>query len=376
MDGLRYEFRAAKATASPKASESPPVRAIPAAMSGSHQTSSHNPVRLTKRRPLRFVLTLAVLLFGVCCVCAADHAAEEFSLPQAPVTSSATNDGYWLVNSWRSPQSFDDGNLLFCPEVRRADANSVLITSDMAELQASIIPGVPVCIVVHGSFKDCPEIHRDARRSWHWLQAGACGAAFQMIYFSWPSDRPLSVLASVDVAILGHRASRNGFYLARLIQALPAECPVCLLGHSHGTRVISAALHLLAGGTVEDHRYCSPERCVRRIRAVFLASAIDHDWLNPDQRFGRALLMVEGILNLRNSMDPALAIYPLRRIGSSRALGCTGFTSRDRKEMQSLSCRAQDLDVTEVIGASHQWPRYASCPSLAQRIRSYYCFCD
>lgn len=62
--------------------------------------------------------------------------------------------------------------------------------------------------------------------------------SFQMIYFSWPSDRALSPFASIDVAILGSRASRNGFYLASLIQSLPPECPVCLVGHSHGTRVI------------------------------------------------------------------------------------------------------------------------------------------
>ncbi len=301
-----------------------------------------------------------------------------FSEPEIyePSTFVVPTPGYWIVSTWSSPQDFDNGTLQFCPDVTRFDDCVGIRRSAMQELTESLVPGVPLCIVVHGSFMDSPSVYPEAHETWNWLRSGSCGLPFQMIYFSWPSDRPLSALASIDVALLGKRASRNGFYLTSLLQQLPPDCPVCLLGHSHGTRVISSSLHLMAGGSVEDHRHLHKGCDGKRIRTVFTASAIDHDWLNPGQRFDRALSSTECLLNLHNHNDPALLIYPFRRIGSSRALGCTGFTEKDRNKLGQRSHRVKDWDVTEVIGVGHLWPNYVKRPSLACNLRNYLYFAD
>lgn len=291
--------------------------------------------------------------------------------PYAPQTP-----GYWIVSSWNSPQEFENDQLRFCPQVRKVDECTDGYPSSMEQLTGSLTPGVPICIVIHGSFMDSPSVLPDSHRTYSWLKAGASGRPFQMIYFSWPSDRALSPLASIDVAILGSRASRNGFYLASLIQSLPPECPVCLVGHSHGTRIISSGLHLLGGGVVEGHRHCAPGCSGRRIRVVYTASAIDHDWLNPEERFGRALRCVECLINLRNTKDPALQIYPLRRIGSSRALGLAGFTSKDRRELGAYGSRVRDWDVSSLIGHDHSWPNYVAHNSLARSLRNYLFFAN
>ncbi len=307
-----------------------------------------------------------------------DSTAESLLLSESLVTSEITlpAPGYWIVSSWKSPQSFDNGLLQFCPEVTRFDECVGYRNSNCDELQQSLIPGVPICIVVHGSFMDSPSVCPESRDTWRWLMSGACGMPFQMIYFSWPSDRPLSALASIDVAVLGKRASRNGFYLASLIKQLPVESPVCLIGHSHGTRVISSSLHLLGGGAVEGYRHCTPGCDGRRIRAVYTASAIDHDWLNPGERFDRALCCTECLINLTNRKDPALMIYPLRGIGSSRALGCVGFTTKDRKEQGVWSAKTNNWDVSATIGAGHLWPNYVNRPGLARSLRNYFYFAD
>lgn len=291
--------------------------------------------------------------------------------PDAPQTP-----GYWIVSSWNSPQEFENDQLRFCPQVRRVDECTDGCPSSMEQLRGSLIAGVPICIVIHGSFMDSPSVLPDSHRTYSWLKAGASGRPFQMIYFSWPSDRALSPLASIDVAILGSRASRNGFYLASLIQSLPPECPICLVGHSHGTRIISSGLHLLGGGVVEGHRHCTPGCSGRRIRVVYTASAIDHDWLNPEERYGRALCCVECLINLRNVKDPALQIYPLRRIGSSRALGLAGFTSKDRRELGAYGSRVRDWDVSSLIGHDHSWPNYVAHNSLASSLRNYLFFAN
>jgi hypothetical protein len=284
--------------------------------------------------------------------------------------------GYWIVSSWNSPQEFENDQLRFCPQVRKVDECTDGCPSSMEKLTGSLIPGVPIGIVIHGSFMDSPSVLPDSHNTYSWLKAGACGRPFQMIYFSWPSDRALSPLASIDVAILGSRASRNGFYLASLIQSLPPECPICLVGHSHGTRIISSGLHLLGGGVVEGHRHCTPGCSGRRIRVVYTASAIDHDWLNPEERYGRALCCVECLINLRNAKDPALQIYPLRRIGSSRALGLAGFTSKDRRELGAFGSRVRDRDVSSLIGHDHSWPNYVAHNSLASSLRNYLFFAN
>ncbi len=285
-------------------------------------------------------------------------------VPSIPVPA---DNGYWIVSTESSPQSFDETLPRFCAQVTRYEDGSGLRKSSLQELTSSLNPGLPICIMVHGSLVDSPSVLPESQRTWKWLRHGAADRPFHMIYFRWPSYRILSPLVNIDFAVLGRRASRNGFYLAGLIQSLPAESPVALLGHSHGTRVISSALHLMAGGSVENIACQQLHSRHPRIRAVFTASAIDHDWLNPGERFGRALCSTECLLNLKNAHDPALLIYPLRRIASRRALGNTGFTAADRKALGSFSSKVRDIDVSDVIGCRHIWPAYTNQPRLVHQ---------
>jgi hypothetical protein len=293
--------------------------------------------------------------------------------PPADNSASApwSDNGYWLISTENSPQSFDETLPAFCASVRRCDDCREVRTSSLSEMLSQLTPGVPICIMVHGSFMDSPSVLPESSRTYRWLRYGAGGRPFHMIYFRWPSYRLPSPLINIDVAILGRRASRNGFYLASLLRQLPAESPVSLLGHSHGTRVISAAAHLLAGGAVEG--ISCPQLCCgeRRLRAVFAASAIDHDWLNPGERFDRALCSLECVLNLKNCQDPALVVYPLRRIGSRRALGAVGLTAADRRELGARSIQVRELDVSEEVGFRHFWPSYTEEFGLARRVSNY-----
>ncbi|MBL8817574.1 MAG: alpha/beta hydrolase [Planctomyces sp.] len=331
----------------------------------------------------RLIRLAAAALLAVCPVVAnAQQLAAPFAVAPQPDAVIGTpipaGDccGYWIVSTHSSPQSFDASCPPFCPRIMRYDECGGHRNADYSEMMQSIQPGIPICIVVHGSFVGWEGACIESRYTWKWLGSACPGRPFQMIYFTWPSDREITPLVQLDVAVLGRRASRNGYYLATLIQQLPPESPVCLVGHSHGTRVISSALHMMAGGEIDD--VCHP--CVRttgrKIRAVYAAAAIDHDWLNPEERFGRALCTAECILNLKNSHDPALKIYPLRRPFSSRALGQAGFTSKDRREMGGWGRRAAELDVTNVIGHGHFWPEYFQRPGIARSIANYVFFPD
>ncbi|MEO2030124.1 MAG: hypothetical protein ABGZ23_30030 [Fuerstiella sp.] len=293
------------------------------------------------------------------------------------VAPSLADSGYWFVSTHHSPQSFGHTCPRFCPCVLRYEECVGFRQSSIVELCAGLEPGVPVCIMVHGSFVDTASARRESAYTWTWLRRGAMGHKMQMIYLSWPSYSPLGPLVQFEINKLGRRAGRNGYYLAELTQHIPPECPICLLGHSHGTRVIGSALHLLAGGTVQGVRHPFARAEGRHIRTVFAASAIDHDWLNPTKRYGRALCSTQCLLNLQNTRDPALKFYAFRMpLIAKHPLGRTGLTSHDRRQLGSWGQKVNDYNVTGVIGAAHLWPYYFNKPSLACVLHNYVYFPD
>ena len=247
---------------------------------------------------------------------------------------------------------------------------------DPAAFQRWLIPGAPICVVVHGSFTSFRGLLGESCELYRWLHAPAPGRPLNIVIFSWPSDDYPTGLFPIDIAVLGRRSGYHGVYLARFLNTLPVGSRVCLVGHSHGVRTIAAALHLESGGTVQGNRLCRPQPCVRRYRAVFLAAAIDHHWLDPRERYGRALYGTEALLNLRNRGDFPLSFYPLRKPFGHRALAKAGFTNRDRRRLGSWNAKVRELDVTPLIGAQHMWHYYFKQTGISTAIAPYVHFTD
>lgn len=303
--------------------------------------------------------------------------AADSSYDEAAPQALPADSGFWFVNTHHSPQSFDYSPPTFRPAVMRYENCQNFRPANFQQMISSLEPGVPICIMVHGSFVDTPGSCRESISTWHWLKQAGMGQRMQMIYFHWPSYRRITPLVAIDTNQLGRRSARNGFYLAELVHHLPPQTPVCLLGHSHGTRVISSSLHLLAGGAIQKIQHPFARVNGRPIRAVFTGSAIDHHWLNPGKRYDRALNSAQCILNMTNRYDPALAVYPFRLPLLVRpALGLTGLTKIDRRMLGPRGNRVFDYDVTAAIGASHLWPYYFQNPHLAMAMRNYVYFPD
>jgi hypothetical protein len=290
---------------------------------------------------------------------------------------------YWIVSSRCCPQKHQKCgvNCRFVCHAVTEDCQSVPV--DYEQLLASQIPGAPTCVLVHGSFTRMQDCWPDADCTYNWLRSSCPHAPINLIYYTWPSEGPFALLPhnylttpvpNLDFGILGHRAELNGFYLADLIGALPPTTTVSLIGHSLGARAVVSALHLLGGGTVRGKVRWNPVDGGQRIRVVLAAAAIEHDWLNPEERFGCALNRTECLLNLRNECDLALSIYPLRRPFSSRALARTGFTRKDQRELGERLVQVSELDVTPLIGKAHGWPSYCRQPSIASVIAPYVFF--
>ena len=299
----------------------------------------------------------------------------------AQVQPSCAAYDYWIVTNRSCPLQ---GETLQCCRFDYWNVNldaaapsslAPFERKPQAEFQQSLVPGVPVCIVVHGSYVDWNSVRHDSLPLFRWIRGAESGRPLQVIFYSWPSE-PLTYLPHIDFNVLGHRAGLNGFYLSQLLMQIPPDSPVCLLGHSQGTRVISSFLHLQGGGVVEGRYLPDSFKSPHELRAVFTAAAIDHDWLNPGQRYGAALSRVNGLLNLKNCQDWALSFYHFRKVGGDFALAVSGFTPQDYRQMGTLSCRVRELNVAPIVGGDHTWPGYYQRPELAEAMVPYVYWTD
>ncbi|MAG92186.1 MAG: hypothetical protein CMJ48_00325 [Planctomycetaceae bacterium] len=316
---------------------------------------------------------------GVASISDALPAAPPRNLP--PITGDHCNPDYWIVSSRDCPQK-NDGCCPQCEfDVTHVTANGCRIGSEVETLTRSLKPGVPVCILVHGSYVSLSDLRTDGLETYRWIRAAAPHLPLHVIFYTWPSEgrkfpfptpKIVTMTPHLDVAVLGNRAGYNGFYLSQLLDRIPAEHPLSLVGHSHGARIISTAMHLRAGGCEQELSLGGPlPRPLRRVRLVYIAAGIDHHWLNPNERYGRTLCRSECLVNVRNRRDPVLALYPLRRPFGHRALGRAGFTKRDYRELGALAGKTIELDATKLLGFHHFAGSFYSKPSLATAIAPY-----
>lgn len=278
---------------------------------------------------------------------------------------------YWIVSSRRCCQRHQTR----CPQGTldyfAADSDDRLSSLTEPAFLTGLRYDLPILFVVHGDLTSFEDVRNAAPAIVKWIRNGAPGQPVQIVFYTWPSDDKNQPLPRLNISVRGERAEFNGCYLAKLISQFPAEAQVSFFGHSFGTRVISATLHIMAGGTLPGCDFRYQPKDVRSYRAVFAAAAIDRNWLNPGQRYGRALTVTEWLLNLRNGADIVINLYPLRALFSPQALGRVGFSPRDRLRMGPLSTRIYEWDVTMGIGAAHAWSFYYSRSDIGRVIAPY-----
>jgi|GEM_PF-906816 len=285
---------------------------------------------------------------------------------------------YWIVSTRECPQRGAACATGECLRYFRKQCGQLHVRPcGMPEFLSSLDPSAPTCFFIHGSYFDWESVVIDSEATYRWIRKAAPDLPLNVVFFTWPSDDRITyVVPTFDIMVLGRRAARNSFYLARLISQLPPGQPVTLVGHSHGTRLASSTLHLLAGGQVDGYLLETPVDPTRRFRAVFAAAAIDHHWLNPGERYGRALARTEALLNVRNSQDMALSLYPLSRPFGDAALGRRGFTRRDRQELGYWNTKIAEIEVSPDVRHGHVWAHYLHVPGLAHMLVPYVYFVD
>jgi hypothetical protein len=290
--------------------------------------------------------------------------------PQAPGLaggSPAIDDGFWIVSTRNCPDGGTAEIAAGCVRVLHHDPTGCLRNADIPQFHTAIDPTRPIVFVIHGSYNYWRDVLNESRSMYRWLSRSGTARPVQMVFFTWPSDGYAPFALPLEVAVLGRRSAAHSVFLAGLIRDLPPGAGLSMIGHSHGARTCLAAAHLLGGGRLENGQ-CLGEgpASPRALRAVLLAAAVDHQWLNPGERYGAALSSLDRVLVFRNSRDFWLSVYPLRKPFGEPSLSGAGLSPWDRAALGPNAAKVIEYDVTRQLGAGHNLATYYKRASLAQ----------
>ena len=281
----------------------------------------------------------------------------------------------WIVQSRDCPQELGSDPW---PTLKAFtfDAEGHKVERPFAELFASVM-GRPVLVQVQGSLTTPDAAFGGLIWTHSWLQSHrSLPQDAVVVAFDWPSQRVYGEDLR-DINEKGRRSFVAAYHLAVFLSAFPPGSRIGLIGQSFGGRVVSATLHLLAGGALQGHGHEGAARLTStrpdlRIRAVIVGAAVDRTWLDPGQKLDRVLLGCESLLNLYNRKDEALLLYPsLIRSGHHRAIGRVGLSNSDFAKLGPLAARYQEFDIHDILGPEHTLLDAVANPKIARRIAPY-----
>ncbi len=297
-----------------------------------------------------------------------------FLAVQAPAEPTATQarkqHELWIINTRCAPscgaESVREAEL----DYQRFDHQEGWIGVDKTAFFDTGSADVPTSFYIHGNRMDPCGAIREGQGVHRLLCSAAEDRSFRLVIWSWPATRIRGRIRN-DVRVKAARSDVEAYYLARCVDRMRSDVRLAMMGHSFGARVITGALHMLAGGELSGLGL--PERADRprrALRAVLVAAAVDDGWLLPGRRNGLTLQQVDRMLITQNTKDRVLRWYPrMYGRGGPSALGFTGPAcpcrlGEDREKLEVLG-------MTCLVGRAHGWWEYMCSPALRCRLPWY-----
>ena len=225
-------------------------------------------------------------------------------------------------------------------------------------------------IYVHGYSFDEEKADRVGWAFYHALcDEAEAEQSIRYIIWSWPTTRK-RFRPTRDLADKALRADADAYYLADMLSQLKSDEPVCVFGSSLGCRVVQGALHLAGGGsignwTLGDRRQDLPAH----LKAVFITPCVHNDWLYDGQFHDRAILGVDRLLLVNNSVDSMLLRYAKVWRSNPVALGLDGIEHASK--FGDLADRIEQFDAHEQIGDNHGVEHYLRSEDVVTRLRAF-----
>ncbi|WP_164101949.1 alpha/beta hydrolase [Candidatus Laterigemmans baculatus] len=246
--------------------------------------------------------------------------------------------------------------------VQRYNEAAELVPATADELLATIQsdPTTPNVVYVHGNrFTHSDAIQRAGYVYRRITSRRASPQNIRFIVWSWPSE-PIHGLLK-DVRTKADRTDSQGLYLAWLLREIAVSpAPLDLLGYSFGGRVVTGALHAVAGGSLDGRRL--PGATIRglRVDVGLIAPAIHREWLLACDYHGLATKNMNRMVLMYNPRDVALRQYWLLDLSDiGLALGAVGpMRFGTRHDGSPLPVRA--VNCSRAVGREHDEIDYMS----------------
>jgi hypothetical protein len=226
-------------------------------------------------------------------------------------------------------------------------------------------PTVRTIIFVHGNRITPFDAKNEGLRVYRMLANYAGnGERFRFVIWSWPSSQIRGPLR--DVREKAARTGPAGCQLAWLVDQLPADEPISLIGFSFGARIITGGLHILAGGSLGGcglAEHVHPHR--RPFEVVLIGAALHAHWLGDGQYHGLAMTQVDRMVLVNSCQDIAMRYYRfITKRGNPQALGLCGPTNISPENASKIILR----DVSRYTGSEHNLFRYLCAPGVVGQI--------
>ncbi|MGI9471445.1 MAG: hypothetical protein ACR2NZ_07940 [Rubripirellula sp.] len=262
-------------------------------------------------------------------------------------------DRFWLINT-RSMSSSACRIDLESPgySVFQLECNGRCARTTLDQYLASLGPERSAVIYVHGNRMQSQEAIGRGLAVYRSISRYRDARPVDWLIWSWPSSKQGMLIH--DARRKASRTDAQGLYLAWLLQKhVDMDVPTTLIGFSFGGRVITGALHALAGGTLGGRQLSGPPTTGIPFEAGLVAPAIDSHWLAERGYHSNATKNLDRLVLLYNRRDAVLKRYwLLDRVRGRMALGYSGprvFASRaDGTKLPVFS-----RDCSPSIGLQH-----------------------
>jgi len=231
------------------------------------------------------------------------------------------------------------------------------------ESLTSADPSISTIVFIHGNRLTNWDAKCEGLAAYRRIARQAGEAPIRFVIFSWPAAQISGPLK--DVRVKAVRTRPAGCQLAWLVDQLPAETPVTLVGFSYGARIATGALHILGGGSLGGMTVSLQHPGRQPMNTVLLASALHSDWLCPGHYHGNAMSMVNQMVLVNNCEDRAMKFYHFSTTcGRPQALGYCGPTCISPADASKIV----ELNVARFVGREHDVFCYLSAPGVISEI--------
>jgi hypothetical protein len=193
----------------------------------------------------------------------------------------------------------------------------------------------------------------------------------RFIIFSWPASEVKGFLR--DFRVKAVRTRPVGWQLAWVLNQMPEDTQISLLGYSYGARIVGGATHLLAGGELSGLGLDGPIGRHAPMRVAFVAAATHAQWFGPNGYHSMAMQQIEHLILLNNHLDPAMQFYRfIEKNSNPQAMGLCGPTCLGSESRHRVEC----YDCSNCVGRSHDLFKYLATGRTMTRVWQHLTYAD